>query len=179
MTATTVATFASGSISISSGSGVLLTNSVYLFTIVTTNPIPWGGYLTMVVPSAVTVPGSLTIACIYGCTNTIAPALVSGTTWNLKGLFVSTYTRAGDTLIFTITGFTNPSSTTAVAFTFTSRDTSSGDYAIDTISTMTVTATQGAITISSLHPTDSYKIYDIPTSYTIIMTVEHAVGTTY
>lgn len=176
--ATTVATFASGSCAITSSDAVLQTNSAYTFTLQATNPIPLGGYLTMVVPSAVGVPGALTISCDFGCTSTIAPALVSGT-WELRGLFVTAYTTAGSTIIFTITGFTNPASITPALFTMTSRDTSSGDYAIDTISTLSITATQGIITISVIKPTDSYKIYDIPTSYTITLTIQHAVATNY
>ena len=94
----------------------------------------------MQVPASIGVPGALSAVCTYGCTGTCTPTLNAGTgLYELKGIF-PTYVDSGIAfIIFTVSGFTNPSSTTPATIVFESWENSNGaDNAIDIISTLTI-----------------------------------------
>jgi hypothetical protein len=90
------------------------------------------------------------------------------------------YLRAPNPFIFTISGFTNPSTTSPLYYIVeTVHFESATDYTIDKSTTeFPVTATTGTITISSITPNFT-QIYSSDGWYKFIFTPQHEIATTY
>ena len=95
----------------------------------------------------------------------------------------SKYILAPGPLVFQISGFTNPASTTAVYFSFNSYavlTSPAGTWLIDSITSMNIKAEQGTCTIHKFAPTDgNYNIFGVAVSWTVSLACEHDIHSGY
>jgi hypothetical protein len=169
--------------------GVSETDQTYRFSVALANDIPMNGYWTLYVPTTVGMPSNgisgLTLDCELECTTSdITLTYTDSTRLLLFGGAVpseSDYKQAPARIIFTIKGFTNPSTADTAYFVFTSYTVlSGGTYMIDQINTLGITAVQGTCSITNFAPTDgNYKIYGLASSWTATLSCEHVLATNY
>ena len=178
----------SASITVNPAAPIFSTNVSYVFTLVTVNVIPKGGYFTLTVPSTVIVPGDsvtgFTISCGAGCSSSAAViTYVAGTKiMTFKGLFpLNNGLDPSSTLTFTVTGWTNPGTFTPANFTWQSyAEISSVSYPIDLLTPLAVTASIGTCTIASAVPTDSNSsLYHTPTTYSVTIKCDSKITNAY
>jgi len=111
------------------------------------------------------------LSCVGGSAS-YTGADVYGGTLTITNLFtgVFDYLAPSNTIEFTVQDFINPDYVSQFSFTITSYEDVSGTaYAIDTITTLYIEPDLGVLTITSILPTDSDLVYDLPTSYTVTM----------
>jgi hypothetical protein len=53
------------------------------------------------------------------------------------------------------------------------------EYLIDTVGGLYIEVTLGELTVQEFYPTDSYRIYDMPTSYTVVFNAAHNIEPGY
>jgi hypothetical protein len=165
--------------------GVLQANVDYTFTLTTASAIPMDGYFAITVPSEIGVTdGSMTLLCTFCSTEAAGTLEWDSGTRELKvlGIFSSStdYLYGGSYIEFVIGGWTNPATTVPAYMTWTSYAVIDGtDYIIDSVSSLYVTVTLGELEVFNIYPTDSYRIYDMPTNYTISFNAMHNIETSY
>lgn len=93
----------------------------------------------------------------------------------------SSYIVSPAPIVFQLSGFTNPATSSNAYFVWTSYCVlSDGTFMIDQISSMYVSADQGECVISEFYPTDdNYMIYGVASNWTATLTCEHLIGTDY
>jgi hypothetical protein len=165
---------------------VLQTNAIYRFEIYTMGDIPAGGYFTLRVPEVLTIPENAVqifkLTCEAGCEVNQHVTVEFDRTARLaqfKGLFpeVESYMPAPGPLIFTISGWTNSYSIEPAYFEWTSYNTlGDGDYIIDQLNTLSVTAKEGICTVSSFEPASkNYQIFAEPDSWSVKITCQNSI----
>ena len=77
----------------------------------------------------------------------------------------------GTDIQFLVKGFTNPPTTQAASFTWSSyASLPAGDFIIDQAPNLEIVASTGALVVKNMYPTDgNYFIYGRPTSYTFVI----------
>ncbi len=170
----------SSSVTITSGT-TISSAATYYFSLYKANPIPSGSVLTIQLPSDIKMTSTTpAVACLTSCSGTTGtyPTINAyGGTLTISNMFTS-YVAAGLSLNFEISSFTNPDFVDNFDLIITTYEKTSGTNMKIDESTLTITPTAGTLTVTSILPTDSTKIYDIPTSYTVTMTSTIAITST-
>jgi hypothetical protein len=174
---------------ITSDTGVSEEDQTYKFTVYLKGDIPQNGYFTLTVPSEVGMPSGLasdlTVDCLSALSCDSIALTYTSSTREIK--FAGAVSSASDyiiapaPLVFTVRGFTNPSTADEAFFTFKSyASLENGVYQIDEITSLGITAEQGKCTIDEFYPTDgNYMIYGLAANWTVSMKCEHFIGTNY
>jgi len=157
----------------------------YNFSVTIKNPIPVGGYFYLKVPEAVKVTfANITWACTF-CNGLTGTPTWDSVTRLMKFSIFTSYTYANQRLDFWVNGFVNPGTTTPAEFQWSSFAVvplaagGTGDFPIDELKGLTVTATLGELTVTDIYPTDNNFIYGRPTNYTIAFYANHDILTDY
>ena len=160
------------------------TNAHYSFTFVAQNPIPTSGKLVITVPSAtdgiVWADSGLTLLCTTNCDASSATLTGVGNDLEITGLFDS-YVDAGNSVVFSIRGWTNAKTTAAQTFVLATKweDATNTWYDIDTATSNGLSTAEGECTVSNMYPTDGNTMYmDEPKNYTVVMSCVHDIDTT-
>ena len=173
----------------SPGTGVALTDQTYQFSVYIVGDLPKDSYMTLQIPDEVGMPsGGIADLLFEGdvliSESTVIMSYDSITrtiTFNAIVPSESNYIYAPGPVEFSLTGFTNPSTSDPKYFVWKSYSVlNTGAFIIDQIENMYVQAEQGECIVDTLYPTDgNYKIYGKAESWTIRLACEHAVYTTY
>ena len=103
------------------------------------DPVPTGSYLLLSFSSGITLPSSYSGWSFSTKAGPVSGASFSTQSGSLKiSNIFNYYYFAGTVYYFSVTGWTNPSSSTAVTFTIYTYQTTDGDYIIDEFTGLTV-----------------------------------------
>lgn len=148
-----------------------------MFIIVTTNPIPIGGWIRIVLPSEVIVSGTLTYVSLVPALSSSPTITVSGQTITIKNV-VSSYINEDDSVSFSLSNLKNPSSIKPTSsFSIYSFDES--DFGIDSLTTaLTATATVGSLSKVVVNPVSITGVLQYAKNYTTSFTIANPLDTT-
>ena len=142
----------------------------FMFIITTTNPIPIGGWIRVVLPSEVTASSTPSFANLVPALSSSPTVTMTGTQIDIKNS-VQAYIQANQAFSFTLSNIQNPISTKATSsfeiYTF-----DESNYGIDKLTTgLTVTAIAGALTNVKIKPLYLTGVLQYAQNYSVSFTI--------
>ena len=166
--------------------GVGNANAAYKFGFTAMNPIPAGAFIEIVVSPLVSVPTNyltnFKAVCTKGCTSTGVSFNWTQATNRMRvsNIFPS-YLAVGTQVEITITGWTNPDSSTIAIFELeTMFNDGTADFKIDKFTGMSLSSVLGLCQVRNIYVTDGdTRLYANPKNYTVEVACNHDVMTNY
>lgn len=166
--------------------GVGNANAAYKFGFTPMNPVPKGAFIEIVVSPLVTVPTNYATnfkaTCTKGCTSSGATFVWTQATNRMRvsNIFPS-YLTTGTAVEITITGWTNPETSTVAIFSLeTMFNDGTADRQIDRFTGMSLSSILGLCQVRNIYVTDGdTRLYANPKNYTVEVACNHEVQTNY